>query len=279
MDQRTLICLVCFIYARFASAPLQNRVDRAAVATVDSVLQRISNGLQSIRRLLVTEDRPSLETARRTEEDLQRNLIRVRNIVSNDVFENLQNALDLITNKINEITAKLNHASGDEQDMSIVWLPRIRNGTVARQGSFYDIDRNRLEHFLKIVFSVRYIARNLERLLGGRVHYNTLHRFIHRNNMLAPSRRFTEINNYDLEIVVRCLNRQYPNSGAAEMLALLRSRTPPILVPRDRCRRVLAEVDPEGTARRWAQAIRRRQYSVPSPNSLWHMDTNHALVR
>ncbi len=134
-------------------------------------------------------------------------------------------------------------------------------------------------HFLNIGFSVRYVARNWERLLGGRVHYKTLHRFIRRNHIIPPSQRFTEITNNDLEIIIRNLNRQYPNSGAAEMLALLRSRTPPVLIQRDRCRSILAEVDPEGTARRWAQAIRRRQYSVPSPNSLWHMDTNHALIR
>ena len=249
------------------------------MATVDSVLQRISNGLRSIRRLLATEDRPNLESARRTEEDLRRNLIRIRNLVSNNDFENLQHALDVISDKINEVNATRNHASSGEEDMPVVRLPRIRIATVGRGRSFYDIDKNKLEHFLKIGFSVRCIARNSERLLGGRVHYNTLHRFIHRNIMIARSQRFTEINNHDLEIIVRSLNRQYPNSGAAEMLALLRSRTPPILVPRDRCRRVLAEVDPEGTAQRWAQAIRRKQYSVPSPNSLWHMDTNHALVR
>ena len=273
-----IICLIYLTLARFANAPLPNRVDRAAVATVDSVLQRIGSGLHSIRRLLVSEDQPSFETARRTEEDLRRNLIRVRNLVSNNEFEKLQYALDIIAEKINEY-ARLNYTRNNELDISAIRLPRIRNDTIARRGSFYDIDRNRFKHFLNIGFSVRYIARNSERLLGGRVHHNTLHLFIHRNNMIAPRQRFTEINDNDLKIAIRSLNRQFPNSGAAERLALLRSRAPPIFVPRDRCRRVLAEVDPEGAARRWAQAIRGRQYSVPSPNALWHMDTNHALVR
>ena len=77
MGQTTLICLMCLTYAHFAVAPLRNRVERAAVATVDSVLQRISNRLRSIRRLLVTKYQPNLESARRTEEDLRRNLMRI----------------------------------------------------------------------------------------------------------------------------------------------------------------------------------------------------------
>ena len=279
MGQTTLMCLICLTCASFAVAPLPNRVERAGVTTVDSVLQRISNGLRSIRRLWVTEDGPILESAWRKEEFLRRNLIRVRNPVSNNDFDNLLKALDVISDKINELNVKLNDASSAEQDIPVVRPPRIRIASVARRRSFYDIDRNKLEHFLKIGFSVRYIARNLERLLDGRVHYDTLHRFIHRNDMIAPRQRFTEIDDHDVEVVIRSLSRQYPNSGGAEMLALLRSRIPPIFVPRDRCRRVLAEVDPEGTARRWAQAIRRRQYSAPSPNSLWHMGTNYALIR
>eukprot|EP00794_Sanderia_malayensis_P018485 gene18485-20335_t len=83
----------------------------------------------------------------------------------------------------------------------------------------------------------------------------------------------------ELRHVIQRLNRHYPNSGAGEMLGLLQSETPSIRVQRDVCRRILAEIDPVGTARRWSQAVRRRQYSVPSPNWLWQLDTNHALIR
>lgn len=41
----------------------------------------------------------------------------------------------------------------------------------------------------------------------------------------------------------------------------------------------LSRVDPEGTRRRWAKLIKRRKYSVPGPNSLWHIDGHHSLVR
>ncbi len=97
--------------------------------------------------------------------------------------------------------------------------------------------------------------------------------------MVPPRQRFTQISEDELKEAIQRLNRQYPNSGAGEMLGLLQSQTPSIRVQRDVCRRILPEVDPAGTARPWSQAVRRRQYSVPSPNWLWHLDTNHALVR
>ncbi len=105
------------------------------------MLQRISNGLRSIRRLLTTEDRQNLETAWREEEELRRNLIRVRNLISYEDFQNLEHALDVITNKMNKINARLEAQTGINENNR---LPRIRNATVARRGSFYDIDRNKV---------------------------------------------------------------------------------------------------------------------------------------
>ena len=37
-------------------------------------------------------------------------------------------------------------------------------------------------------------------------------------------------------------------------------------------------IDPVGTVLRWNQAVYRRKYSVPRPNSLWHIDGNHKLI-
>ena len=38
-------------------------------------------------------------------------------------------------------------------------------------------------------------------------------------------------------------------------------------------------VDPENTAIRRSVTIRRRVYHVDGPNSLWHVDGNHKLIR
>lgn len=42
---------------------------------------------------------------------------------------------------------------------------------------------------------------------------------------------------------------------------------------------VLARVDPANTALRWGIVVSRRQYSVPQPNALWHLDGHHSLIR
>lgn len=45
-----------------------------------------------------------------------------------------------------------------------------------------------------------------------------------------------------------------------------------------RVRKALVRLDP-GTSRiRWACLVKRRKYSVPAPNSLWHADGHHSLV-
>lgn len=41
----------------------------------------------------------------------------------------------------------------------------------------------------------------------------------------------------------------------------------------------MVRVDPVGIERRLRRALHRRQYSVPAPNSLWHLDGHHKLVR
>lgn len=57
------------------------------------------------------------------------------------------------------------------------------------------------------------------------------------------------------------------------------NQNPPIIVQRERCRRLLADLDPVGTAQRWAQVNNKLKYIVPTLNSLWHIDSNHKLIR
>ena len=41
----------------------------------------------------------------------------------------------------------------------------------------------------------------------------------------------------------------------------------------------MARVDPIGVQARLRQTIRTRAYSVPMPNSVWHIDRYHKLIR
>ncbi len=50
-------------------------------------------------------------------------------------------------------------------------------------------------------------------------------------------------------------------------------------IQRQRVRECLVRLDPENRVLRWGCAIARRVYSVPWPNSLWHLDGHHSLIR
>ena len=51
-----------------------------------------------------------------------------------------------------------------------------------------------------------------------------------------------------------------------------------INVQRERIRASISRVDPINCRLRWATAVSRRAYSVPGPNSLWHINGHHSLI-
>ena len=52
-----------------------------------------------------------------------------------------------------------------------------------------------------------------------------------------------------------------------------------VWVQRTRLRASIQRVDPHATALRRRETVQRRVYSVDGPNSLWHIDGNHKLIR
>ena len=81
----------------------------------------------------------------------------------------------------------------------------------------------------------------------------------------------------ELEERVQDIRRITPSIGQRRLIGALRARGHHI--QRWRIRQCLRKVDPLGTALRWRPVIFRRKYSVPTPNSLWHIDGNHKLIR
>lgn len=73
------------------------------------------------------------------------------------------------------------------------------------------------------------------------------------------------------------ISNHNPNLGEKSIDGLLRARG--IIVQRHRIRDALHIVDPEGVEHRLRTVLQRRQYSVPSPNALWHVDVYHKLIR
>ena len=52
-----------------------------------------------------------------------------------------------------------------------------------------------------------------------------------------------------------------------------------IRVQRRRVKQSVASNDPIHSNMRWHKVLSRRSYSVPGPNSLWHIDGHHSLIR
>ena len=85
---------------------------------------------------------------------------------------------------------------------------------------------------------------------------------------------FTDISDENLITFVSDIKREMPDLGQTMIRGVLESKG--IHLSTTCLRECLSVVD---TSLRWASPIHRRVYSVPGPNSLWHIDGNHKLVR
>ena len=85
------------------------------------------------------------------------------------------------------------------------------------------------------------------------------------------------MNDDELDNLIRRLissnQRMGPNAVKARLFAQ------GYKIQRYRVREAMLRVDPGGAAVRIAPSIQRRTYSVAGPNSLWHVDGNHKLIR
>ena len=105
---------------------------------------------------------------------------------------------------------------------------------------------------------------------------STLYRRIE-DEGLALDLTYTNISDAELDHQVEAIKMVHPNDGERLMIGHLRSRG--ITLPRSRIRASIHRVDPVNTAVRRRLAIRRRVYYAQGPNSVWHIDGHHKLIR
>ena len=87
---------------------------------------------------------------------------------------------------------------------------------------------------------------------------------------------YSDINDCELDGVMELLVKQFPYNGIVMMWGQLKSMN--IYVTRQRVQDSLMRVYPDLVQQRRSCAISRRVYSVPSSNSLWHIDGLHCLI-
>lgn len=89
--------------------------------------------------------------------------------------------------------------------------------------------------------------------------------------------RFSQLSQTDIEGEVQAVKNDHPNAGEVMVQGHLVSRG--LSVQRQKVRQSIHAVDPEGVENRKSKPIRRRVYTSPFPNYVWHIDGNHKLVR
>ena len=81
----------------------------------------------------------------------------------------------------------------------------------------------------------------------------------------------------ELDRLVANAKRVHPNYGEVLFMAHLNSRG--VRVQHSKLRASIHRTDPHTTQIRRRETVRRRTYSVEGPNSVWHVDGNHKLMR
>lgn len=88
---------------------------------------------------------------------------------------------------------------------------------------------------------------------------------------------FSIVTDAQLDNIANQFSINYPNSGEKSFEGYLRHMG--MRVQRSRIRSSLQRIDPRGVRNRFNATLHRRQYCVPMPNSLWHIDGYHKLIR
>lgn len=115
--------------------------------------------------------------------------------------------------------------------------------------------------------SLKALAKSL------RIHRNTLRQKI---KACGLSKEFNSLSNADLDTLIKNFKATKPNSGHRYAMGYLRQGG--FQVQKKRVAHSLRRVDGLGQILRKHKAIRRRTYTVPRPNHLWHCDGHHKLI-
>ncbi len=88
---------------------------------------------------------------------------------------------------------------------------------------------------------------------------------------------YSTINDSQLDELVKDIKQIHPNDGERSLIGHVARHN--VVVPRARLRASIHRVDPVNTAIRRSITIRRRVYHADGPNSVWHIDGHHKLIR
>lgn len=130
------------------------------------------------------------------------------------------------------------------------------------------------EHVLSSLLEQEFTQVEIARVLGCST--KTVHRRIIEFG-LSGFVKYTTISDGELDALVKDFVSNFPTAGQKTLAGHL--STLGYRIQRWKIRESLYRVDPLGVEQRTRRLLHRRKYKVPGPNSLWHIDGNHKLVR
>ena len=131
------------------------------------------------------------------------------------------------------------------------------------------IDENQLTYLVENGFRVKEISEIF------RCPKRTIERRM--NELSIRASDFSCICDADLDLKISNILSLHPQRGEKTVAGQLRSEG--YKVQRQRIRDCIHRVDPVGVELRSRSVLHRRVYRVKSPNSLWHLDGYHKLIR
>ena len=94
---------------------------------------------------------------------------------------------------------------------------------------------------------------------------------------LEEEASFSSVSDEDLDTLTQSFVSDHPDCGLKSYEGFLRSCG--LKIQRVRVRSSMLRIDPVGMQRRLSRVLHWRRYHVPAPNSLWHIDGHHKLIR
>lgn len=173
------------------------------------------------------------------------------------VFENVSVWAPPAVQALRELITAMAAAQEESQRRNLRGRPRI------------DINEHQLCFLIETGFRVKDISaifscsrRTIERRM---------------NDLGIKASDYSSLSDSELDGLVSNIVNLHPQSGQKTVSGRLRSQG--YRVQRHRVRESIHRVDPSGVEARVRRVLHRRKYHVRSPNSLWHLDGYHKLIR
>src|ERR1043165_1610472 len=181
-----------------------------------------------------------------------------------------QNYLNNVINSLQNLRNQLINAIEFTQENNVPIMQTIQ--IIKTDGRpRYEISKDLIILLIEHHFTWVQITNLLE------ISISTLNRRRKELNISSEITNYSTISDNELDILIRRIKHEQPYSGESIISGLLISMG--YKIQRQRIRESIHRVDPIGPAVRWSNFIERKPYNVAGPNSLWHNDRTHSLIR